>query len=80
MGKLALSRKKNEGIVIHRNGKVIAQLEVIDTRADRVRIAFDADKSVGIDRNEVYELKKSSGPMLDDPKPISDAKDNDSTG
>ncbi len=46
---LVLSRKLGEKIVIGSN--II--LEVVDVRADRVRLAFDAPREVTIHREEV---------------------------
>lgn len=46
---LVLSRKKNEAVVIARGIRVC----IVEIRADKVRLGFDADKSVEIHREEV---------------------------
>jgi carbon storage regulator len=46
---LVLSRKKNEGIVFDGPGKMV----VVEIRGDKVRLGFEADRSVNIHREEV---------------------------
>ena len=46
---LVLSRKKNEGIEFDGPGRVV----VVGIRGDKVRLGFEADKSVTIHRTEV---------------------------
>ena len=47
---LALSRKKNEAIVINNN----IEITVLDIRGDQVKIGIAAPKEIPIYRKEVY--------------------------
>lgn len=60
---LVLSRKKNEKIVIldPTTKLPLAVLTVAEIRGDKVRIGIDADKSIPIFRDELYEATKGKG-------------------
>lgn len=47
---LALSRKKNEAIIINNN----VEITVIEVKGDQVKLGISAPKSVPIYRKEVY--------------------------
>ena len=47
---LALSRKKNEAIVINNN----IEITIIEVKGDQVKIGINAPKSVPVHRKEVY--------------------------
>ncbi len=47
---LALSRKKNESIVINNN----IEITVLDIRGDQIKLGISAPKEVPIYRKEVY--------------------------
>ncbi|MBQ7679700.1 MAG: carbon storage regulator CsrA [Butyrivibrio sp.] len=47
---LALSRKKNEAIVINNN----IEITILDVRGDQVKVGIAAPKEVPIYRKEVY--------------------------
>lgn len=47
---LVLSRKKDEGIVIGDNIRII----VVEIRGDKVRLGIEAPKDVTVHRDEVY--------------------------
>ena len=47
---LALSRKKNEALVINNN----IEITILDIRGDQVKIGISAPKEVPIYRKEVY--------------------------
>lgn len=47
---LALSRKKNESLVVNNN----IEITVLDIKGDQVKIGISAPKSVPIYRKEVY--------------------------
>jgi carbon storage regulator len=49
---LVLSRKRGEQVVI--DGPCVVSL--VEIRGDKVRLGFDADRSVKIDRREVRDL------------------------
>lgn len=48
---LALSRKKNEAIVINNN----VEVTILEVKGDQVKIGISAPKEVPIYRKEVYE-------------------------
>jgi carbon storage regulator len=59
---LVLSRKKSESIVIGEN----IVLTVVEVRGDKVRLGFDAPKTVAIHRHEVYEaIKRGEAPKAE---------------
>ena len=57
MSKLVLTRKRKESIELTINGQVI-KVEVVSVDRDKVRLCFDADESVKIDRHEVAQAKR----------------------
>ena len=48
---LALSRKKNEALVINNN----IEITILDIKGDQVKIGIKAPKDVSIYRKEIYE-------------------------
>lgn len=48
---LALSRKKNEAIIVNNN----VEITIIEVKGDQVKLGISAPKSVPIYRKEVYE-------------------------
>ena len=68
-GRLILTRKKDEEIILHYDGRVICTLSVHEIRGDRVRISFQAESDLIVDRVEVYEKRIEPGSMLEDPGP-----------
>ena len=59
---LALGRKLNQSIILH-NGKSakIATIEVAEIHRGQVVLGIDADRSVCIDRKEVFLSKCGEG-------------------
>ena len=55
---LILTRKKGEKIVLHQNGKVLCKITVTHVSPTQCKLGFQADKSVRIDREEVYTQKE----------------------
>jgi len=51
---LVLTRKKGTKIIIHSNNKTICTLTVVDTSSSQCKLAFKADSTVRIDREEVF--------------------------
>ena len=49
-----LSRKKNEGIVINNDIKIV----IVEIRGDKVRLGVEADQSIPVHRQEVYDAIK----------------------
>jgi carbon storage regulator len=57
---LVLSRKKNEGITIqHPSGDI--HLVVVEIRGESVRLGIEADKSVFVHRDEIYNAIQRDG-------------------
>ncbi len=59
MSKLVLTRKMNQEIVLHDSNGIIATIAVVKLESNQVRLAFDANQDVFIDRKEVYNKKQS---------------------
>lgn len=56
MSRLVLTRKLNEQIVIHDDDDgVLAKIKVTKVDRNQVRLAFEADHTVRIDRQEVFD-------------------------
>lgn len=62
---LVLSRKQGERVVI--GGQVV--VTVLEIRADRVRLAFDAPREIPIHREEVYQRVTASRTPEAAPRP-----------
>ncbi len=60
---LVLSRKKNEKILIGKNGEI--EIMIIEIRGDKVRVGIQADKDVPIHREEVYDIIKKEAEEKD---------------
>lgn len=58
MSRLVLTRKENEAVVIHKDGVIVASLKVSRIDRNQVRLAFEAELDVQIDRDEIYQSKK----------------------
>lgn len=54
MSRLVLSRKVKQGVTIHKDGEVVANLEVKKVDRNAVTLAFVADEDIKIDRDEIY--------------------------
>ena len=66
MGMLVLSRRIDEGITITVPPSPHAQsisVKVIEIRGDKVRIGFEAEKSVIIHRDEIQRVVDVEGPI-----------------
>ncbi len=57
MTRLVLTRKKDQSVVVHDKDGIITTLKVSRIDNNQIRLTFEADKSVRIDREEVYNLK-----------------------
>lgn len=55
MSRLVLTRKVNEAVVVHQNDEVVLSVKVSKIDRNQIRLAFDADENVKIDREEVFE-------------------------
>jgi len=68
---LILSRKTGEAIVVTGLPGRVRELKVsvIDIQGGRVRLGFEADADVVIDRSEVWERKQANAALPDSQSP-----------
>tara|TARA_X000001382_G_scaffold100877_1_gene75534 strand:- start:1326 stop:1511 length:186 start_codon:yes stop_codon:yes gene_type:complete len=55
---LILTRKKGEKIIVQQNGRVLCTVTVTNLSPTQCKLGFEAEKSVRIDREEVYLEKE----------------------
>lgn len=55
MSRLVLTRKINEQVIIHDNDGVLAKVKVSKVDRNQVRLTFEADDTIRIDRQEVFD-------------------------
>jgi carbon storage regulator CsrA len=55
MSRLVLTRKTDESVVIQKNDEIIASIKVSRIDRNQVRLAFDAERDIKIDREEVFK-------------------------
>lgn len=55
MPRLVLTRRLNQSVVIHRDNEVVATVKVSRIDRNNVRLAFVAEPSITIDRDEVFD-------------------------
>lgn len=62
---LVLSRQRDEAVIIG-EGENAVRVQIIDIRGDKVRLGFDAPKTIPIHREEVYNAIHKE----DQPEPV----------
>lgn len=55
MPRLVLTRKLNENIIIHDDDGVLAKIKISKVDRNQVRLTFEADNEIKIDRQEVFD-------------------------
>ena len=60
MSNLVLTRRKHDSIIIHQDGKELCTITVTSLVPKQVKLAFQADSSVKIDREEIYKAKTAN--------------------
>lgn len=55
MSRLVLTRKANESVVVHKDDEVLLAVKVSKIDRNQIRLAFDADEEIKIDRKEVFD-------------------------
>lgn len=60
MSRLVLTRKINESVVMHDETGVLATVKISKIDRNQVRITFEADPSLKIDRQEVFDDQNPS--------------------
>ena len=58
MGNLVLARKKQESVILSKDGKVLCEVVVTALGSSQVKLAFEARSDIKIDRKEVYGQNK----------------------
>ena len=53
-GRLVLSRRLDEEIVVHEKGRELLRFKISGLTKGQVRIAFQADPSIQINRSEIF--------------------------
>jgi carbon storage regulator CsrA len=57
MSRLVLSRRVDETVVIHKNGEIVSKVKVSRINRGQVALTFEADETINIDRQEIYNAK-----------------------
>jgi len=57
MKNLILTRRKGDKVVLHAEGHVLAICTVTGLGNKQVKLAFEADEQIKIDREEIYQDK-----------------------
>ena len=60
MKNLVLTRKKGDSIILQKDDEQQCKVTVTHVGLKQVKLAFEADSSVIIDREEVYNLKNKT--------------------
>ena len=60
MSRLVLTRKINESVIIHDKTGVLAAVKISKIDRNQVRITFEAEPSLKIDRQEVFDAQNVS--------------------
>jgi carbon storage regulator CsrA len=60
MKNLVLTRKKGDSIILQKDDEQLCKVTVTHVGLKQVKLAFEADSSVIIDREEVYNLKNKT--------------------
>ena len=55
MSRLVLTRKIDQAVVIHDDSGVLATVKISKIDRNQVRITFEADPTLKIDRQEIYD-------------------------
>jgi len=55
MSRLVLTRKINEKVILHDDDGVLAEVKISKVDRNQVRLTFEADNKIRIDRQEVFD-------------------------
>jgi carbon storage regulator CsrA len=55
MPRLVLTRKINEKVILHDDDGVLAEVKISKVDRNQVRLTFEADDKIRIDRQEVFD-------------------------
>jgi carbon storage regulator CsrA len=59
MPRLVLTRKLDQEVIIHRNKDILAKIKVSKIDRNQVRLTFEADLNLSIDRLEIFEKEET---------------------
>jgi len=57
MNNLILTRRKKESVVIYNEEGVLVKIVVTSLGSKQVKLAFEAENNIKIDRQEIYNVK-----------------------
>lgn len=57
MSNLVLTRKKQDSVIIHTNDDILCKITVTALGNKQVKLAFEANKEIKIDREEIFDIK-----------------------
>jgi len=57
MSNLVLTRRKQESVIIHMNDEIICKVTVTSLGNKQVKLAFEADEEIKVDREEIFNKK-----------------------
>ena len=57
MSNLILTRRKQESIIIHKDDEILCKVVVTSLGNKQVKLAFEANEDIRIDREEIYNQK-----------------------
>ena len=57
MNNLILTRRKKESVIIYDDQRIIAKIVVTSLGPKQVKLGFEAESDIKIDREEVYKLR-----------------------
>ena len=60
MSNLVLTRRKHDSIILHQDCKELCTITMTSLGPKQVKLAFQADSSVKIDREEIYKAKTAN--------------------
>ena len=60
MKNLVLTRKKGDSIILQKDNQELCKITVTHVGVKQVKLAFEAEPTVIIDREEVYNLKNKT--------------------
>lgn len=58
MSNLVLTRKKKDSVIIYDKNKQLCKITITSLGPKQVKLAFEADNDVKIDREEIYKAKQ----------------------
>lgn len=58
MSNLVLTRKKKDSVIIYDKNKQLCKVTITSLGPKQVKLAFEADNDVKIDREEIYKAKQ----------------------